>query len=481
MATSLTTDAPSGSAEPGIADRTWWAITAGVAGLVGSTWWSLMFLPLGDSHDGRIMGRFGLHVRNLWERGLVDSGFLTDLSPFPTETYAHHPPLMNALHGVVSAVFGQGEWQLRSIGFASGVLTVITLVWLLRTLGIRWPVAVAAVMLTASTPMFWIYARLGAGVWIPIVVAVVVVRATDGIDDRGVAGIGVVGALVSWQGVAIVALGAVHLWRRSRVESARRLAVGGLAGLAVTVLWILSATDVAELAEHTSRRVEAAGITAADYVDQMWFFYSNLFPMWYLAVMIPALGAGLASKRARPVVGVFLLVTVVWTAALPEASFIHDYWTFALLVPFTVGLGVIGNLLSDADTRLAWAMMSVAGLVLAGWLVGGWRADIRTAYFDEPSAAGQLLQDVGPAPGQDTGWVVGAIALPRWMSWYWGVPVHELGPETLRSIGPDDLVLIRYDRVPDWLDRDRLPTPRGQEGRYALLDASELEPAIRSG
>ena len=453
-----------------------WSIVGLIAGVLAAAWWRLMFLPLGDSHDGRIFGRFGLHVRNFWDDGLAGSGFLTDMAPFPTGTYAHHPPLTNFAQLLVSSVVGQGEWQLRLLGFVSGIATVVALAWLLRTLRFDWAATIAALAATAATPMFWLYTRLGLGFWMSVLLVTfaIRIRRQEG-SVRLLVAAGATSALLSWEAAAIAVIVTVWLLRTPAAATAgRALAVAVAVGAFVTAAWTLSATDVSELASHAADRVDATGIGVGDWLQQQWWFYSTLFPKWYLLAVIPGVVAGLTSGPVRRFATVaFLVVGVAFTLGLPEASFIHDYWTKILLVPYTIGIAALVSIVRAPPVRYLLAGVALAAFGL--WFAGDQRDWFETAYFDQASDAGTLIERTGPAAAQTTGWVAGEIALPRWMSWYWDVPVEALDASTFAAAGDRDLVLVRWDRLPAWFPAERPPVTAG-DGRYALIEVRHVLP-----
>ncbi len=50
-------------------------LIAALMAFLAVSWWPAFGLPLGDSHEGRVLGQFSLHVANFWELGLVGSSF----------------------------------------------------------------------------------------------------------------------------------------------------------------------------------------------------------------------------------------------------------------------------------------------------------------------------------------------------------------------------------------------------------------------
>lgn len=458
------------------ADLLGWGGAAVMAATLAASWWWILFLPLGDSHDGRINGRFAIHVRNFFELGPFDSGLGSSLTPLAEGAYAHHPPLINALHVLIGGLLGRGEWQLHLIGWLGGIATVLLLVGILRQVGVGWPAALAAMALTAATPMFWIYARLGFGMAPGLFLVAVVLRerTRDGEKASPLLLVAVVVAVAaSWPTALLAALLTGWMfWSRRRV--AADMAVAGVITGLVVIAWILQATDLTELRDHTAARL-AAPVGLRGYLDQYRFFYTTLFPAWYLWLMVPALVAGFVDHRVRPVVIALTAVGLLWTAALPEAAYVHDYWTYPLLGPVTMGAAV---LIDWAASGARWRQVAVPGaMVLLGAVsfVALQRGPFPDAYFVAPSEAGRLLQEVGPVPGQQVGYVAGPIALPRWMTYYWDVDAVELTEDTLEQVDPDHLVLIRTDLPPAWAvayDRDGVVATAG---RYALVEADALQ------
>ena len=435
------------------------------------SWWELLFLPLGDSHDGRINGRFGLQIRNLFEDGLFGSGFLSSIEPFSTQPYAHHPPLINVIHASTGAVFGQGEWQLHLVGYASGLLTIVALLWLARELGFPPFVGIGAVALAASTPMFWIYARLGFGMTPALVFLALWVRArSHPISRRWLIGVSTVVAFSSWPAAALVmVVSGWSLRERPRRPEALRVLGSAVVAVLVTLLWASLASTPGELIDHTiSRTTSPVGFGA--FIDQYRWFYQTLFPGWFRWLIPVAVAASLMSSTTRLVSGSTLVVLAAWTIGLPEAAFVHDYWTYPLLASVIMGGWVMLDWLYDQNISRIVVVAAVGVLAISAFVTMQ-RDGYRQAYFHEPAAAGALLERVGPSPDQAFSWVNG-IEVPRWVSYYWDLPVGHLGLTNLDAANGDDLVLMRLDRLPAWLDG--YPAPVAIEGRYALIQVEAL-------
>jgi len=453
--------------------RAWALAGSGLAVMLAVSWWEILFLPLGDSHDGRIHGRFGLQVRNLLEGGLVDSSFLSSMEPFATQPYAHHPPLTNVIHATIGWLFGIGEWQLHLPGFLAGLATVGALIWLLRELGLGSWVAVGATGLVASTPMFWIYARLGLGISLMLgFLALWVRRDRLAQPDRWLIVAGAATAFASWPGAALVVV--VGVWGRRRLET-RRLAglvlTTAAVAIGVTLLWALTTSSFSELTGHTADRVRIP-VTIGEFVDQYRWFYQTLYPAWFRWSIPFALAASVVSPRTRLPAVALAGVMIAWTVALPEAAFVHDFWTYPLIAPIALGWAAILDWLAGQPVPSLLVAVGVGVLVL-GSFASTQRGGFREAYFHAPSDGGALVRSVAPADGQEIAWVLGSIEVPRWLSYYWDLPTHKIEEPDLDSVPGGDRVLLRLDRTPAWLPA--VPAPEAQAGRYVVVRASDLQ------
>ncbi len=445
-----------------------------IVAVLAAGWWELLFLPLGASHDGRINGRFGIHVRNFIENGLAGSDYLASMEPFSSVPYTHHPPFLNVLHALAGYLFGQGEWQLHAVGYLAGLATAAGMLWLAREHSLGAVSSVLALALTAATPMFWIYARLGLGVSI-MVVFLALWRRCERTGGRRGALLAAAGAAAfsSWMGAALVmavsGLGMRDVRRRSTAVKAGTI---GLTAAGAALVWMLFAGEADELAGHAATRLRWPGWAAL--VENYRWFYGTLFPWWFRWMILPALAAAVADRRTRKPAAAVLAALGIWTLAAPDAAHVHDYWTYPLLVPVFLGWAVM---LDRAADRLGGARPAVwvsAAVLVLVTVVGFARLpDYRDAYFRDPSEAGALVREVGPATGQRTAWVAeGVDSVPRWVSYYWDLPVTMVTASSVEAVGESDLVLIRLDRTPSWMGP--IPDPAAQSGRYALVTGAAL-------
>ena len=88
------------------------------------SWIPAFGMTLGDSHEGRVLGQFSLHMKNFWSMGVIDSSFGASWEPFSDIPYTHHPPVLTFLHVIVSSIIGEGSKQIKLVSYAAGVLTI---------------------------------------------------------------------------------------------------------------------------------------------------------------------------------------------------------------------------------------------------------------------------------------------------------------------------------------------------------------------
>ncbi len=424
----------------------------------------------------------GLHVANFWEDGPIASRLASDLRPYAPEYYAHHPPLVNAVQVGVSGILGRGEPQLRLFGYLSGVASVVSMAALMRVLRIRWAAVLIGLGVMVATNFFWIYGRLGAGYWIIVGLAALIVRLRS-VDDPSqglVAGTVVAAfatAMLSWP--AVIGAAVLGLWLLRGRGLDRPTVMVGLAmvlGVILDIGWILFATNLGELAEHTADRTTRLGFTVGEFLVRQWRWMRELLPPWYLLLMIPALALALADQRSRFPAGLLLSITVGWAIAIPQGAYIHDFWNLMLLAPVALGVAVsLDRFIERIPVRFVpWFGAWVALLLVAGF-VDIVRGPVGREYFDEPQRAGAVMTAVRPKPEQEVVWVTDGIPAPRWASWYWGLPPRALTIEHLaEGSEPSDLVLVRLDRLPEWIPETVEAEAHAVVGDYALVQLDVL-------
>lgn len=512
--------------------RSGWTAAALIAAAVLALWLPDLNLPLGDSDDGRILARYGLQARNYWELGPAASDFGARVAPYirsdfgvaPGEdppaaavTYAHHPPLQVFVTIASVGLLGDNLGALRLAGFAIGAATVLFMAALLRDRGLEWGPILLAVGAMAATGFFYIYGRLGVGFSLVVAATALIAHLRDAPRPSrrllaAGAAVAALAALQSWIAMAAVGLLALWLWTAAgaRSPALRWVAAGAAVGAAVTAAWILNAAAPAELGDQVALRTDPSVGGFGEFLSRQWRFASELTPAWLRWLVAPALIAGLADRRTRLATAVTLAVAAAWTFGLRQGAWAHRLWNFPWLAPATIGLAALADaarrLVRD---RLGLVRLSAAAAVLAAAVIAvtAFRlvtGPVRDDYLTDPAAAGSAVERAGAVAaagsvveaaaagsvveragavgeaaadglGAPTLWVAPQIPTPRWASYYLNVPAWKL--EQLDDVADGDLVLVRADRLPDFL-ADRVPEgPAGgeqAEGRYRLIPARAL-------
>jgi len=454
-------------------------LVVGLMAFLAVTWAFSFGLPLGNSHEGRILGQFALHVRNFWDLGPAGSSFGADWTPFSDVPYTHHPPLLTGFHLLVSAVLGQGLWQLKAISYLSGLATVPALYWVGRRMGFgALPVAAATGALVA-TPWWWVYGRLGLGFLPNLAMVGMVLLLVDEATGRGLRrAAAATGAAVaaSWQGAFLAPLLWLWLWRRRGLD--RTVIVMGAAvavGALAVLVWVTQGGGVSELTDHAGNRM-GVDRTVGEFLDRQWTFARGLLPVWYLVLALPALVAGLADSRSRTLTGMLATMVVVFAVVPSDNAWVHDYWNFPVLMALFPGFAALADRAVRAlpGLRRGVAEGAVVVLVVTALFALAPEAN-HEKYFAAPAEAGRLVETIGPAAGQDTAWHTPQVAWPTWVSRAWGLePSAVASMEDLATVGDDDRVVVRLDRLPAFVDRSVADEVLAVRGTYAVVAGAVL-------
>lgn len=497
-------------------------------------WLPDLDLPLGNSDDGRIMAFSGLHARNFWDLGPVESAWGARVDPFirpefnvaprsdppvAAVTYAHHPPLKDWLSTASAGLFGQNLPALRIPSFLTGAATLAFMASLLRACRLRWGPVLLAVGAMASTGFFYVYGRLGVSFSLLLASAAVVawLRRTERPPRWALAGTGLVAALCAMQSwIGLAALGPLMLWlfadrfRRGRAESLAQpeqarprlgthlarswsptmtaLVVGTVAGVVVTAAWMLNATGFAELADQVGVRVsnevvsggQEVDFTFGEFLSKQWRYATEemLVPGWLRVLLMPALLAGLIDRRTRVPTAITLALAAAMTFGLQQGAWIHRLWNFPWLMPVTVGLAA----LLDAARRLApsrWraGAAAVAAAVIVSTVVAVAAGSTRDRYIADPAHLGEALEQVAGMPEArraELAWTGPGLPAPRWASYYLDVPVWDLEENRLDELADSDLVIVRASRMPEFLPAGALSDPLASVGDFRVTTAASL-------
>jgi len=470
---------PHADAPSRLVDRTPTALVVALVAFLVVTWARSFGLPLGDSHEGRIIGQFALHVRNFWDLGPSSSSFGAAWEPFSEVPYTHHPPLLTGIHLMVSTVFGQGLWQLKAVSYLAGLATVPAFFWVGRRMGFgALPVAAATGALVA-TPFWWVYGRLGLGFLPNLLMIGMVLMVADGTTGRGLRRVAVASAAAvaaSWQGVFLAPLLWLWLLRRRGVD--RTVVVVGAAmvtGALVVLAWVTQGGGVTELSDHAGSRV-GFDWTVSEFLDRQWTFARRLLPAWYLVLALPALVAGLVDTRTRFLTAALASMVVIFAVVPADNAWVHDYWNFPALMALFPGFVALADRASRAAKGIRRSVVEgVLAALLVVALVGLSPSDTHDRYFGAPAEAGRLVDAVGPAGGQTTVWHTPQVPWPTWISRAWSLPTGAVASSAdVATVADDDRVVIRLDRLPAFLDGSVGDDALAVRGSYAVVTGSEL-------
>ena len=475
--------------------RSGWTAAVLIALVVLAVWLPDLDLPLGDSDDGRILARFGLSARNFWEQGASESGYGALIEPYiraeygvgPGETppraavtYAHHPPFQTFATIVSVGLLGDSPAGLRALGFLMGAATVIFMTALLRIRGIGWGPTLLAVGSMAATGFFFVYGRIGVGFSLIAASAAMVAYLREARDPPPsvlAAGAVLAGltAMQSWIAMAAVALLILWLLPAAGWRVARWTALGALAGVLVTAAWLLNSTDLGELGNRVAFRVDTDRGTFGEFLARQWRFAAMFTPAWFRYLAPFALLAGLVDRRTRVPAAVTLGVAAAWTFGLQQGAWIHLLWNFPWVAPVTIGLAslieAVRRVVTDRAARLSGGLWALGLTVTLYGLVTG---PVRERYLTAPADAGSIMERLSEAPVSGRMWVTPGIGTPRWVSYYLDAPVWTLEAGSVDALEPGDLVLVRTDRVPDYVSDDALDSAWMVEGRYRLIRGEVL-------
>lgn len=478
--------------------RSGWTVVMLVALTLLAAWLPDLTLPLGDSDDGRILARLGLQAENFWDMGPAESGFGARIDPYvrgefnveqgqvPPEaavTYAHHPPLQIFLTILSVGVLGNTVIALRIIGFATGAGTVVLMAALLRVRGLAWGPTLLASAAMACTGFYVVYGRLGVGYSLIIASTALIAYLRDSQDPPRwlkvcAAALAAVTVMQSW--IAMAAMALLTLWlysakRRSAIVE--WVAFGAIFGLVVTAVWMLNATQLAELSDRVAFRSDFETYGFGEFLSRQWNFARQLSPGWLRLIMFPALLAGLADRRTRVPTLITLTVAAAMTFGLQQGAWIHRLWNFPWLAPITIGLAA----LSDAVRRLlgkyrvaARSAAALTALIVAVTFYGVVTGPTRQTWIVDPADAGAVLEQISEPPASDRIWVTRGTPTARWASYYVDVPVWVLEESRLHQLVAEDLILIRCDRLPDYISDCSRYVALASEGRYRVLSARSL-------
>ncbi len=458
------------------------------------SWFPAFGMPLGDSHEGRVLGQFSLHMKNFWNMGLGDSSFGASWEPFSEIPYTHHPPALTFLHIVFSAVIGEGLKQVKVISHLAGILTVPALFMMGKNLGLNQKAVIISTMALLTTPWWWIYGRLGLGLLPNILMIGTIWAATVNPSKRKTALASVstfFAVAASWHGVFLMPFLWFQVWRKRGLDRLTLSLVGAsFVGGLMILLWVSQGGGFSELGSHIGERVEKDW-TWNQFVQRQWDFAKTLLPLWYIILAVPAFMAGFVDYRTRYLTTSLTLMVLVFAVIPSNGAWIHDYWNFPILLALFPGFsvmiewatGFIKEKIKPINQSTLMPIASSVFLLLFFVLIYVMQpTKLHDTYFDETSDAGTLIAKTNLPIGQVNAWHLPQVPWPTWISNKWNVPTEGLSnAEELGTVPSDDIVLFRIDRIPDWLDKEVQNAVKEREGNYATIRASVMNRYVIKG
>jgi hypothetical protein len=449
------------------------------------SWIPAFGMPLGDSHEGRVLGQFALHMKNFWSMGVVASSFGASWEPFSDIPYTHHPPVLTFLHVIVSSIIGEGLKQIKLISYVAGVFTIPALFSMGKNLGINSKAVTISILVLITTPWWWVYGRLGLGLLPNVLMIGTILAATENPTKRktAVASLATFFAVAaSWHGVFLFPFLWFQTWRRRKFDQLTfsLMGVSVLGGL-VILLWVSQGGGLGELGDHIGERVERDW-TWNQFAERQWDFAQTLLPLWYTILALPALIVGLIDSRTRFLTTSLFSMVLVFALVPSNGAWIHDYWNFPILLTLFPGFAVMSEwifgfikekfCLEKTDSiTLGGFLLLTSALILVLQPVS-----LHKNYFEETSDAGELVASTELLSSQKTAWHLPQVPWPTWVSNQWNVPTASLlNAEDLGTVPSEDIVLFRIDRLPDWLDGKIGFAIEDQKGRYATVKAHVMK------
>ena len=452
------------------------------------SWLPAFGLPLGNSHEGRVLGQFALHMKNFWNLGIIDSSFGASWEPFSDIPYTHHPPLLTFLHIIVSTIFGEGLKQVKLISYSAGILTIPALFLMGKILGMNTKAVLVAILLLIATPWWWVYGRLGLGLLPNVLMIGSVWAATINPTKQKVvlASLSTFFAVMaSWHGVFLMPFLLFRTWRRRKFDrlTFSLLGVSAIGGLLI-LFWVSQGGGLSELGGHIEQRVQRDW-TWGQFAQRQWSFLKNLLPVWYLILALPAFIAGIIDSRTRFLTTSLTLMVCVFALVPSNGAWIHDYWNFPILLVLFPGFVVLGEwvigfvqeTIKFNNQKIKFQFTVTVFLFLTIILTLGLKPQkLHDNYFDATSNAGELIAKIELSNDQITAWHMPEIPWPTWVSNNWNLPTESIAnAEDLEAVPSGDIVLLRIDMIPDWLDKEIQFALQEREGNYGAVKAEVMK------
>ncbi|MFN8036506.1 MAG: hypothetical protein U0V73_11275 [Acidimicrobiia bacterium] len=426
-------------------------------------------MPFGNSHDGRNGAVWGLESRAIREQGPLASR-LGARSPYLPAPYADHPPLIAIETAAAEAVGGERPAVTRAPAWLGALATVALLYVLLRDLKVDALPAALGVVTGLGSGMFFLYGTMldTLQTSLPFALGVLILwnrrRHGRGPRARWLAVACLLLVLASWEGALLVAVlsaaDLLHGWRtHHRLRFPPTLAALAVGALLVGI-WIWWADGglgaiLAQLRERTG--TGTASVSWSSFANQQFDYARTVFNPVVTLLAVPFVVIALLDRRTRLLCAVTLGTACLYTLAMHEAAYVHDYWNYWLLVPLTIGAAATLDrmrralLARDAARHGATIAITALGAVLA---LNG-LASIRS-YSDAVVTAAEparVVQRTGLARGQRVTYV--ALRNPGSAPWVAYLTRARLASVTSRHAvvalarsRPDDRILVSCSSGP---------------------------------
>ena len=97
-------------------------------------------------------------------------------------------------------------------------------------------------------------------------------------------------------------------------------------------------------------------------------------------------------------------------------------------------------------------------------------------HFVKKSDAGRLVSEVELSDSQRIAWHLPQVPWPTWVSREWSLPTSSLSSALdLGTVPLDDIILLRIDRLPDWIDSEIESALEREKGDYGIVRASVMK------
>ncbi|MBS4011129.1 MAG: glycosyltransferase family 39 protein [Roseovarius sp.] len=448
--------------------------------------------PYGDSHDGRNGAVWASSAEALRAGPMTSRWGAVWLDG---TTYANHPPAIQTVVATAELVGGNHSRSHRTAMLISLWLALVLLYALLRELRFSVPTALLGVGSLAVTPFVRIYGTMVDTPILGLPIAICTLLGLVRLErrrtvDAWLLGLLVLGPLVSWQMVFLDALVLVAVLVRKDLRGWFRVTAaafaGGMAALGGWLLWVHG--GVGPVLDVFLTRSAASGDLAGGPAEALDLQSAAL--QVFLGPLFLALGATViaALRRGdRQVVAAMSIVVVLGYAALTSnGAAIHDYWSYWALLPMALGVALVGEFVVGHLSRWSFGRptqaIASAALIAAFFVPALVPTTLHERVNGTSAPIGAVLDELEPAPDQETVWVLGGFFLTdRWLtrSPFEFAYLEERDYRRLIRQGRQaDIVLIESScRITDLMACDRVPGRADPypERTFQIIRVKDLE------